>query len=33
MRQRGRNGIKNMVEVLADIFRQESQHKVSVLLE
>ena len=33
MNQSGQNGIKHLVETLADIFRQESQDKVAILLE
>jgi hypothetical protein len=33
MNESGQNGIQNLLEALARVFRQESQHKISILLE
>ena len=33
LNKRGQDGVKNMVEMFAGVFRQESQYKVAVLLE
>ena len=33
MNERGQDRVKNLVEVLAGVFRQKSQYKVSMLLE
>jgi hypothetical protein len=32
MNESGQNGIQNLIEALARIFRQESQHEISMLL-
>ncbi len=33
MSESGQNGIQDLLKALARIFRQESQHKISILLE